>query len=97
MNVSQESLGTRILYYTTIAIPLLKSLVINHTKSSESMEKDATILLFQMFVELYHLKYTLYPGDGDSSPFTVVRETMEKTDGDSYRIEKVDCIGYIQK
>ena len=46
-----------------------------------------------MFVELYHLNYTLYPGDGDSSPFTVVRET----NGDSYRVEKVDCIGYIQK
>ena len=61
------------------------------------MEKDAAILKFQRSAELYHLKYTLYVGDGDSSSFKVVRETMEKTHGDSYCIEKEDCIVHIQK
>ena len=61
------------------------------------MEKDVAILMFQRSVELYHLKYTLYVGDGDSSSFKVVRETMEKTHGTSYCIEKEDCIGHIQK
>ena len=61
------------------------------------MEKDAAILMFQRSVELYHLKYTLYVGDGDSSSFKEVRETMEKTHGNSYCIEKEDCIGHIQK
>ena len=76
---------------------LVKSLVINHTKSSESVEKDAAILLFQRSVELYHLKYTLHVGDGGSSSFKVVQGTMEKTHGDSYCIEKEECIGHIQK
>ena len=63
----------------SIVIPYMMSRVINFTKSSESVEKDADILLFQKSVELYHLKYTLYIGDVDSSSFKVVRETMEKT------------------
>ena len=78
-------------------MPLMKSLVINHTKSSESMEKDAAILLFQNSLKLCHLKYTLYVGDGDLSSFKVVPETMEKIHGDNYCIEKEDCIGHIQK
>ena len=81
----------------SIVMPLMKSLVINHTKSSELMEKDAAILPFQTSVELYHLKYTLYAGAGDSSSFKVVHETMEKNLGDSYCLEKEDCIGHIQK
>ena len=39
------------------------------------MEKDAAILMFQRSVKLYHLKYTLYVGDGDSLSFKIVRET----------------------
>ena len=74
-----------------------ESCTINHTKSSEPMEKDLAILMFQRSVELYHLKYTLYVGDGDSSSFKVVRETMENTNGNTYCIEKEDCIGHIQK
>ena len=81
----------------SIVMPLMKSLAINHTKSSESMEKDAAILLFQSSVKLCHLKYTLYVGDRDLSFFKVVPETMEKTHGDSYCIEKEDYIGHIQK
>ena len=61
------------------------------------MEKDRVILLFQRSVELYHLKYTLYVGYGDSSSFKVVHESMEITHGDSYCIEKENCIGHIQK
>ena len=74
-----------------------ESCTINHTKSSEPMEKDLAILMFQRSVELYHLKHTLYVGDGDSSSFKVVRETMENTHGNTYCIEKEDCIGHIQK
>ena len=50
-NVNQESLSIRIFYGTAIVIPLMKSIVINHTKSSESIEKDAAILLLQSSVE----------------------------------------------
>ena len=59
--------------------------------------ENGAILLFQRSVEFYHLKYTLYVGDGDSSFFKIVHETMEITHGDSYCIEKDDCIGHIQK
>ena len=53
--------------------------------------------MFQRSVELYHLKYKLYVADGDSLSLKVVRETMKKTHGYSYCIEKEDCIGHIQK
>ena len=94
-NVSQESLRTRILNCNT-----------SHEESCNQLYQILwvngkgcrhTILLFQRSVELYHLKYTLYVGDADSSSFKVVRETMEKTQGDNYCIEKQDCIGHIQK
>ena len=71
----------------SIVMLLMKSLVINHTKSSESIAKDAAIFLFQGSVE-GHLKYTFYVGDGDSLSFKVLRKTMKKTRGDSYCIEK---------
>ena len=74
----------------SIVIPHMKSRVINLTKFPEAMEKDADILLFQRSVELYHLKYTLYVRDVNES--NVVRETMVKTHGDSYCIEKQNCI-----
>ena len=74
----------------SIVIPHMKSRVINHTKFPEAMKKDADILLFQRSVELYHLKYTLYVRDVNESK--VVSETMVKTHGDSYCIEKQNCI-----
>ena len=94
---SRKSWDKNILLYRNWYTSHKESCTINHIKSSESMEKDATILMFQRSVELYNLKYTLYVGDGDSSSFKVVRETMEKTHGGSYCTEKQDCIGHIQK
>ena len=94
---SRESWDRNTVLYCNWYTSHKESCTINHTKSFESMEKDATILMFQRSVELYHLKYTLYVCNGDSSSFKVVRETMEKSYSDSYCIEKEDCIGHIQK
>ena len=75
---SRKSWDKNTLLYCNWCTSHKESCTIKHTKSSESMEKDAAILMFQKSVELYHLKYALYVGDKNSSSFKVVRETMEK-------------------
>ena len=53
------------------------------------MEKDAAKRMFQRSIDFCHMKYTLYAGDGDSSSFKVVHESMKnKTYGASYCVEK---------
>ena len=94
---SRKSWDKNTLLYRSWYTSHNESCTINHTKSSESMENDAAIIMSQRSVKLYHLKYTLYIGDGDSSSFKVVHETIEKTHGDSYCIEKEDYVGHIQK
>ena len=67
----------------------------NHTKSAGSMESTGALLLFQRSVEKHNLQYTQYIGDGDSSSFQVVESA--KPYGDEVKIEKLECIGHIQK
>ena len=51
---------------------------INHTSSSESMEKAAAVEMFGQSISLHNLKYTNYVGDRDSSSFGEVCEAMKK-------------------
>ena len=75
---SRKSWDKNTLLYCNWYTSHKESCTTNHTKSPESVEKGVAILMFQRSVELYHLKYTLYVGDRDSSSFKIVRETMEK-------------------
>ena len=43
------------------------------------------------------LRYTTLVGDGDSSCFGKVREACTNKYGNSYRVEKEECVGHIQK
>ena len=71
--------------------------LINHTLSSEAMEKEAAITIFKRSVEKHKLKYTTYVGDGDSSSFSEVSTALFEEYGSEYQISKEDCIGHIQK
>ena len=71
--------------------------LINHTLSSEAMEKEAGITIFKRSVEKHKLKYTTYVGDGDSSSFSEVSTALFEEYGSEYQISKEDCIGHIQK
>ena len=70
---------------------------VNHTGSSESMEKEAAIEMFLRSVETRTLKYVTFVGDGDSSSYTKVATAMENLFGYSYKVVKEDCIGHFQK
>ena len=50
--------------------------LVNHTLSSEAVEKDAAIRIFKHSIEKHKLKYSTYVGDGDSSSFTEVSEAL---------------------
>ena len=51
---------------------------INHTSSSESMEKAAAVKMFGRSIRLHNLKYRTYVEGGDSPSFAEVCKTMKK-------------------
>ena len=71
--------------------------MVNHEGSSGAMEKEGAIEMFLRSIEKHNLRYTKYVGDGDSSAFGSVKEALKEKYGDSYIIEKEDCIGHVQK
>ena len=70
---------------------------INHSGSSESMEKDSAVLMFCRSLDKHKLRYTTFVGDGDTSAFAHVKNHLNEKYGDEYPIVKEDCIGHIQK
>ena len=55
-------------------------------KSSESMEKEASIELFLSSVEKRGLKYTNYIGDGDSSSYGMVAQVLKEKYSDQWSV-----------
>ena len=74
-----------------------KECAINHIESSGEMEKAAAVTMFLRSIEKHKLRYTVYVGDGDSSSFGEVKESLQKKYGDNYPVTKEDCQGHIQK
>ena len=70
---------------------------VNHLKSSESMEKEAAIEMFLRSVDKRGLKYITYIGDGDSSSYGMVAQSLKGKYSDQYVAVKEDCIGHTQK
>lgn len=66
----------------------------NHAGSSGSMEKEIIKDIFCSSVEKHQLRYTRYIGDGDTNSFKALEEA--KPYGD-VGIEKIECVGHIQK
>ena len=70
---------------------------INHFGSSGDMESKGAIAIFKRGIEKRGLKYTHFIGDGDSSCFGKVAEELKNVYGDSYIIQKEECVGHVQK
>ncbi|GFV76490.1 uncharacterized protein TNCV_4727101 [Trichonephila clavipes] len=63
----------------------------NHIGSSSKMEVDGMKEICQRSVPQRNAKYIKYIGDGDTKPFPELQRTAP------YSIEKVKCVGHIQK
>ena len=71
--------------------------MINHEGSSGAMEKEGAITMFTRSIDKHNMRYIVYVGDGDTSSFGAVKNAVQAKFGDTYPIEKEDCIGHIQK
>ncbi|GFU74365.1 uncharacterized protein TNCV_2094891 [Trichonephila clavipes] len=63
----------------------------NHIGSSSKMEVDGMKEIFQRSVPQRNAKYMKYIGDGDTKTFPELQRTAP------YSIEKVECVGHMQK
>ena len=67
----------------------------NHRASSGAMEAAGAVEIFQCSVSTRKLQYTSYIGDGDTEAFKKVVDA--KPYGPNVQIQKLECIGHIQK
>ena len=59
------------------------------------MESAGAIEIFQRSINNHKLRYNNYIGDGDSSSFNKV--VQSKPYGETFIINKLECVGHIQK
>lgn len=67
----------------------------NHSGSSGGMEAAGMKLIFHRSESMYGVRYTEYLGDGDSSSFKSVLDSQPY--GPDCSIQKLECVGHIQK
>ncbi|GFS72270.1 uncharacterized protein TNCV_3602821 [Trichonephila clavipes] len=67
----------------------------NHSGSAGGMEVCGMQKIFFRSEQKHGLKYQRYIGDGDSKTFLSIAE--KKPYGDSVPIEKIECVGHVQK
>lgn len=67
----------------------------NFQGSSGSMEVKGVTDMFKSSVTKNNIRYKYYLGDGDSAAFPTVVES--KPYGPSFIIEKLECVGHVQK
>jgi len=77
---------------TNAHLPTCKS---NFHGVSGMMEVQGAINIFERSLEKYGVRYTKYLGDGDSKGHAAVAE--KNIYGDDYPVEKLECIGHVQK
>jgi hypothetical protein len=66
----------------------------NFEGSSQAMEQELGIIMWERSIELHKFRYTEFLGDGDSKTFDEL--CVRKVYGD-VPIEKVDCINHVSK
>lgn len=66
---------------------------INFNGSSPAMEAEGAIVVWSRSVELHKIRYKWMVSDGDSKAFN----TVENIYGDDCKVEKLDCVGHVQK
>ncbi|GFV73056.1 uncharacterized protein TNCV_3398331 [Trichonephila clavipes] len=59
------------------------------------MEVDGMLRIFNRSEKLHNLKYSNYIGDGDTKTFNALSEN--KPYGDDHLIQKIECVGHVQK
>ncbi|GFY26857.1 uncharacterized protein TNCV_929981 [Trichonephila clavipes] len=59
------------------------------------MEVDGMLRIFKRSEKLHNLKYSNYIGDGDTKTFNALSEN--KPYGDDHLIQKIECVGHVQK
>ncbi|GFU23049.1 uncharacterized protein TNCV_3515061 [Trichonephila clavipes] len=59
------------------------------------MEVDGMLRIFNRSEKLHNLKYSNYIGDGDTKTFNAFSEN--KPYGDDHLIQKIECVGHVQK
>ncbi|GFT82681.1 uncharacterized protein TNCV_1634441 [Trichonephila clavipes] len=59
------------------------------------MEVDGMLRIFNRSEKLHNLKYSNYIGDGDTKTFNALSEN--KPYSDDYLIQKIECVGHVQK
>ena len=72
-----------------------KECLMNHTGSAGKMKVDGMVRIFKRSESKHSIKYTGYIGDGDAKTFQAIAEA--KPYGSEVQIEKIECVGYIQK
>ena len=66
---------------------------INFAGSSPAMEAEGATVVWSRSVELHNIRYKWMVCDGDSKAFNAV----ENIYGDHCTVEKLDCVGHVQK
>ena len=66
--------------------------VIYFTGRSPAMEAESAKILWNRSVEKHNTHYKWMVSDGDSKAFNTVESTY-----DSCKVEKLDCVGHVQK
>ncbi|GFU13707.1 uncharacterized protein TNCV_939341 [Trichonephila clavipes] len=67
----------------------------NYFGSAGKMEVDGMLRIFNRSEKLHNLKYSNYIGDGDTKTFNALSEN--KPYGDDHLIQKIKCVGHVQK
>ncbi|GFU64092.1 uncharacterized protein TNCV_481761 [Trichonephila clavipes] len=67
----------------------------NYSGSAGKMEVDGMLRIFNRSEKLHNLKYSNYIGDGDTKKFNALSEN--KPYGDYHLIQKIECVGHVQK
>ncbi|GFU64164.1 uncharacterized protein TNCV_3745321 [Trichonephila clavipes] len=68
---------------------------VNYHGFSAGMESEGALRIFSRFLPNYNVRYVQYLGDGDSKGFLRVQES--NIYGDEFPVEKLECIGHVQK
>ncbi|GFY36620.1 uncharacterized protein TNCV_28241 [Trichonephila clavipes] len=67
----------------------------NYSGSAGKKEVDGMLRIFNRSEKLHNLKYSNYIGDGDTKTFNALSEN--KPYGDDHLIQKIECVGHVQK
>ena len=65
---------------------------INFSGSSPAMEKEGAEILWRRSLNRHNIRYRWMVSDGDSKAFSAVEDTY-----DGIKVEKMDCVGHVQK